>query len=180
MPCKDGENARDEEPPCTVPSPTGNGGAGHSESVDQMHSDNDSDEDLQASKKKRKCCGRREFTLMKRWVTGDKAEMDSEDIELQLSELARDWMSQSKLKKLPCHQSKSTNVSLWKQYREYKAKNGSILIRLFRCPFHHRFDALCTIEAWAAWHKAFPGSGFALCHAKIFGVRSSHMPSHMP
>jgi hypothetical protein len=29
-------------------------------------------------------------------------------------------MSQSKLKKLPRHQAKPTNVSLWKQYREYK------------------------------------------------------------
>jgi hypothetical protein len=38
-----------------------------------------------------------DFTLMKRWVTGQKAEMDSEDIERGLFKLARDWMSQSKL-----------------------------------------------------------------------------------
>ena len=47
MPCKDGEeamNARDEEPPCTPPRPTDNGGAGHSESDAQMDSENDSDE----------------------------------------------------------------------------------------------------------------------------------------
>ena len=83
MPCKDGEeamNARDKEPPCTPPRPTGNGGASYSESVGQMDSDEDSDEDLQASKKKIKYCGKREFTLMKRWVTGEKAEMESEDI----------------------------------------------------------------------------------------------------
>jgi hypothetical protein len=64
--------------------------------------------------------------------------MDSEDIERELFELARDWMSQSKLKKLPGHQSKPTDVSLWKQFREYKAKKGSILVRLFRCPLRHR------------------------------------------
>jgi hypothetical protein len=75
---------------------------------------------------------------MKRWVTGEKAEMDSEDIELELFELARDWMSQSKLKKLPGHQSKPTDVALWKQFREFKSKKGSILVRLFRCPLHHR------------------------------------------
>jgi hypothetical protein len=93
MPCKDGEeamNARDAEPPCTPPRPTGNGGPDHSESDSQMDSENDSDEDLQASKKKRKYRGSREYTLMKRWVTGDKAEMDSEDIKLELFELARD------------------------------------------------------------------------------------------
>jgi hypothetical protein len=47
-------------------------------------------EDLQASKKKRKYCCRREFTFMKRWVTGEKAGMDSEDIERELFELAHD------------------------------------------------------------------------------------------
>jgi hypothetical protein len=101
MPCKDGEeamNARDTQPPCTPQRPTGNGGADHSESDGQMNSENDSDEDLKASKKKRKYRGSREYTLMKRWVTGDKAEMDLEDIEREtreLFELARDWMSQS-------------------------------------------------------------------------------------
>jgi hypothetical protein len=62
-------NACDEEPPCTPPRPIGNGGAGNSKSVGQMESVNDYDEDLQASKKKRMYYGRREFTLMKRWVT---------------------------------------------------------------------------------------------------------------
>jgi hypothetical protein len=51
--------------------------------------------------------------------------MDSEDIELDLFELARDWMSQSKVKKLPGHPSKPTDVSLWKQYLKYRAKKGS-------------------------------------------------------
>ncbi len=39
MPCKDGEeamNARDEEPPCTLPRSTGNVGACGSKSDDQM------------------------------------------------------------------------------------------------------------------------------------------------
>ncbi len=83
---------------------------------------------------------------MKRWVTGEKAKMDSEDIERGLFELARDWMSQSKLKKLPDHQSKSTNVSLWKQFREYKVQRGSILIRLFRCPLHHRCKCKAGVQ----------------------------------
>jgi hypothetical protein len=55
--------------------------------------------------------------------------MDSEDIEREFFELARDWMSQSKLKKLPGHQSKPTDVALRKQFREYRAKRGTILIR---------------------------------------------------
>jgi hypothetical protein len=75
MPCKDGKeamNARDEEPPCTLPSPTqaGNGEAGGSESDGQMDSDYDSDEDLQDGKKKKKWNGRREFTLTKAMSDG--------------------------------------------------------------------------------------------------------------
>jgi hypothetical protein len=60
---------------------------------------------LQDSKKKRRWNGRREVWLIKQWqwVTGETAEMDSKDIERGLFELARDWMSQSKLKKLPGH-----------------------------------------------------------------------------
>jgi hypothetical protein len=38
-----------------------------------MDSENDSDEDQQDGEKKRKWNGRREITLMKRWVTGEKA-----------------------------------------------------------------------------------------------------------
>jgi hypothetical protein len=54
MPCKDGKeaiNAGDDEPSCTPPRPTGDGGAGQAESDSQMDSDEVSDEDLQASKK---------------------------------------------------------------------------------------------------------------------------------
>jgi hypothetical protein len=77
-------------------------GTGHSESVGQMDSDNDSNDDLQDGKEKRWWNGRREFPLIKRLVAGETAEMDSDDIERELFELARDWMSQSKLNKLPC------------------------------------------------------------------------------
>jgi hypothetical protein len=77
-------NDRDEEPPCTLPRPSGNGGA---ESNGAMDSDEDSDEELQVAKKKRTLNGRREFTLIKRWVTSKKTEMDSEDIERELFEL---------------------------------------------------------------------------------------------
>jgi hypothetical protein len=59
---------------------------------------------------------------------GDKAEMDLGFIEQELFELARDWMSQSKPKKLPGPQSKPTEVSLCKQFCEYKVQKGTILI----------------------------------------------------
>ncbi len=39
-----------------------------------------------------------EWTLMKRWLTGQKAEMEQEDIDRELFELAREWVSVSKLR----------------------------------------------------------------------------------
>ncbi len=39
-----------------------------------------------------------EFTLIEQWTTGETAE---QDFERGLFEVARDWMSQSKFKKLP-------------------------------------------------------------------------------
>ncbi len=53
MPFKDGEEAMndgDEEKLCTLPRPTGNGGAGLSEPDGEMDSDADSNEKLQAAK----------------------------------------------------------------------------------------------------------------------------------
>ena len=89
----------DKDPPCTPPRPTGNAGTGRSESDSEMDSPQASDDDLPGDTRKRKWNGRKEFTLIKRWVTGEKADMDSEDIERELFELARDWimMSLSKL-----------------------------------------------------------------------------------
>jgi hypothetical protein len=69
-----------------------------------------------------------ELTLMKRWVTGEKPEMDQEDIDRELFELAREWMAVSKL---PGHIAKETDVALWKQFREYPKHKGDILVRLF-------------------------------------------------
>ena len=66
-----------------APRPSGNAGAGRSESDSEMDSPQASDDDLPGDSRKRKWNGRKEFTLIKRWVTGpgEKAEMDSEDIE---------------------------------------------------------------------------------------------------
>jgi hypothetical protein len=95
-------NAPDLDPPCTQPKPTGYGGACRVDPDDsQMESKDDDSYDLQVAKPKRKCNGKMEWTLMKRWVTGEKAEMEQEDIERELFELAREWMSVSKLRKLP-------------------------------------------------------------------------------
>ena len=56
------------------------------------HMDSDSYEDLESKKKslKRKWNGKREFVTIKRWITREKAKIESEPIALELFELARD------------------------------------------------------------------------------------------
>ena len=56
--------------------------------------------------------------------------MYSEDIEREMFERARDWMFQSNLQKLPGHQAKQTDVTLWKQFSEYRVQKGMVVIRL--------------------------------------------------
>ncbi len=64
--------------------------------------------------------------------------MDQDDIDRELFELEREWMEVSKLKKLPGHVAKETDVSLWKQYGDRINKKSGVRIRAFRCPLKHR------------------------------------------
>ncbi len=109
-------NAPDPDPPCTPPKSTGNGGACLVDLDGQMESKDDDSYDLQFAKPKRKWNGKMECTLMKRWVTGQKTEMEQEDIDRELFELAREWMAVSKLRKIPGHVAKETDVVLCKQF----------------------------------------------------------------
>ena len=131
-------NAPDENPPCTPVKATGNGGAGRVDPDTENDSDLEDSGQEDVSKTKRKWNGRAEYTLLKKWVIGEEAEMESEDIDRELFELAREWMAVSKLKKLPGHIDNPTDVALWKQFREYTVKKGLVKIRIFRCPLRYR------------------------------------------
>jgi hypothetical protein len=62
--------------------------------------------------------------------------MEEEDINREMYELARKWMAERKLWKLPCHISKDTDLALWKRFRECKKDRNTVtvLVRLFRYP----------------------------------------------
>ena len=149
MPCNDDEvnmNAPEAEPPCTPPKPTGNGGAGRVDPDGQMNSDSEDSDEPQSAMTKRKWNGRESWTTIKRWVTGEQAEMDQDDIDRDLFELAREWMEVSELKKLPGHVAKETNVSLWKQHGDRITKKSCVRIRAFRCPLKHRTGCCARIR----------------------------------
>ncbi len=129
-------NAPEAVPPCTPPKATGNGGACRVDPVGQMNSSSDSEDsdEPQSAMSKRKWNGRESWKMIKRWVTGEQAEMDQDDIDRELFELARDWMEVSKLS---CHVAKETDVALCKQFREYPKQKGAILVQFFRCTLRH-------------------------------------------
>ncbi len=66
-------------------------------------------------------------------VTGEKVlmELELEDVDRELFELAREWISATKVKKLPCHVQKPTDVALWKQFRMSTQNKGTLSVLLF-------------------------------------------------
>ncbi len=86
--------------------------------------------------------------MIKRWVSvhGKQSEMDQDDIDRELVELARDWMDVSKLKKLSCCVAKETDVAAlllsansFIKTQSKRVQLSAILARLFRCPLRHQY-----------------------------------------
>jgi hypothetical protein len=96
-----------------------------------MESEDDDSDDLQVAKPKQKWNGKMEWTLMKRWVTVEKAEMEQEDIDTESFQLAREWMAVSKLRKIPGHVAKDTYVALWKRFASTQSRGVRYLSDCF-------------------------------------------------
>jgi hypothetical protein len=71
---------------------------------------------------------------------------DQDDIDKELFELACEWMEVSKLKKLPCHVAKETDISLWKQYSDCTKKKSGVRIWAFQCPLKHQTGCCAGIH----------------------------------
>ena len=90
MPCRSDEEdmqlhaVRD---PITPSTPPRNDGAGHAKSDgDGVSTEDDDDAELQLPVKKKRNITTESYVDVKRWVTGDRAEMPEEDIERELFE----------------------------------------------------------------------------------------------
>ena len=90
--------------PSTPTKSTGNDGAGADHHNDSTDSENSSDSDLPQVKQKRRRT-LQDYVLIKHWVTGEKekAAMEDEDIDNEMFNEARAFMSASLLRKLPVH-----------------------------------------------------------------------------
>ncbi len=127
-------NAPDDVDQSAAMTSAGNGGAGRVELDCETVTENECEDEM-SSKKMSKWNGCSQFTLLQRWVTGERTEMD---INRAMYELAHNWMPESRLWKLPVNNSKATYLALWKQFREYTKERGAVLVLLFRCPMRYR------------------------------------------
>jgi hypothetical protein len=87
-------NAPDDVDRSTAMTSADNGGAGRVEPDGETVTENESEDEIPV-KRQRKRNGRAQYTLLKRWVTGELAEKEEKDIKREMYELARKWMAES-------------------------------------------------------------------------------------
>ena len=75
---------------------------------------------------------------MKQWVTGERAEMEPDDIDSEMFELAREFMNASKLKKLPSHNHNPNDFHLWKFSRKGTRRKSRQSFKVYKCPMCYR------------------------------------------
>jgi hypothetical protein len=138
-------NAPDDVDQSAAMTSAGLGGAGRVKPDGETVTEKET-EDVTPSKKRLKWNGRAWITLLKRWVTGKRAEMEEEDMNREMYELALNWMAESKLRKLSGHISKDTDLTLWKQFGEYTKERNTVLVRLFHCPMRHSCGCMAGLR----------------------------------
>ena len=77
------------------------------------------------------------YEVVKRWVTGERAEQDHVVIETQLETLIREYMELSGQRKFYGHKSRSTDLGAWKFARAHINKHR-MKFDVFRCPLRSR------------------------------------------
>jgi hypothetical protein len=151
MPCRSPEEGQlpDATDPVTPTKSLCNNGAGHDHAnAESSSAESDDDEGEKeepvATKKGTRVLA--EYVLVKRWITGERAEMNEEDIENQLLVEACELMHLSRLNKLPGHKGLTTDLHLWKRAGIDHTTRAGITNNTFRCSMRHRCFCKCTIR----------------------------------
>jgi hypothetical protein len=136
MPCNEWEEdqAEDEFPAARRQKKRTKRGAELEESDDEGFGTDEPPDD----RSRRKWNGKAEFELVKRWVTGERAELEPEDIQREMFEIARDFMTQSKLKKLPSHRHNPNDFHIWKFSRRGTRTKSGEKFKVYKCPMCYR------------------------------------------
>ena len=107
----------------------------------------------------------KDWTVVRRYVTGGRAQLDSEDIEFDIYQRARDLMHLSGLRLLPEQVLPESNVHLWQLVRQATTAMNGAAIRQFACPMRH----LCKCKAGL---RIVEGPGFM--QLERFGLHDQH------
>ncbi len=82
------------------------------------------------------------YVPIKRWLTGDRAEMDEEQMMFDVAEEAHKEMLLSGFKK-PIH-SKPTDLGLWKRGQVHESRG--ITYTIYKCPMSGRAGFRCMLR----------------------------------
>ncbi len=143
------ESAPDPETPYPV-TPTKlprNAGAGQdNQDAENSECHYDSDEPFRKKKKTQTATKKRErhlivYVPIKRWLTGDRAEMEEEEMMFDVAEEARKKMLLSGFKK-PIHPTPS-DLGLWKKGQVHESRG--ITYTIYRCPMSRRAGCRCML-----------------------------------
>jgi hypothetical protein len=158
MPCRPEEESAQgsEEPnPVTPTKRPRNAGAAH-DNPDAENSEclYDSDQPVRTKKFSRVDKQKRERHLIvyepiKRWLTGEKAEMDDSEMWFQVADEARKEMLIAGLKK--AMHPKDTDLGFWKKAQEHESRG--IHYTIYRCPMNYRCHCKCLLRLVMAPNK---------------------------
>jgi hypothetical protein len=82
------------------------------------------------------------YTTIARYVTGEKARYDPEDIQYRIFEHAREYMYKSLQHYIPGDPKDPTDLHIWKLESENLEDDGVTTVKIYRCPF--KFDLCCS------------------------------------
>jgi hypothetical protein len=77
------------------------------------------------------------YAVVKRWVAGERAEMDEDAIRSELETQMRELMELSGQRKFPGHRTLDTDRGHWKLAGNHVDRRG-IKYQVYRCPMRHR------------------------------------------
>ena len=129
------ESAQDSEPehPVTPTKPSRKDGASHADPDAEDPATQTEEEEELGAKKIRPPRHVLKYEVVKRWVTGERAEQDEDKTEAELEELMREYMELSGQRKVFGHKIKPTYKGLRKLGRSHTDRRG-IRYDVYRCP----------------------------------------------
>ena len=74
---------------------------------------------------------------IRKWAIGRMAEMEQEDIDREVLDLAQQYMSLSGLRKVPDHVAHPDDIALFNQDSMFPSENGKVIHTVYVCPMRH-------------------------------------------